>query len=303
MDKDQDSCCKMASGIAEDLIAALPCWTGVIEIAPLSGGLTNANFLVKQTSNRFVVRLANDIPEHNILRWQEVMASRAAHAAGISPEVCHFQDGVLVIQYIDGRTLNPRDVRQPDNLKRIVKLLHRCHDNIPRYWLGPILAIWPFQVIRSYSLWLAERNCRLAYEWPRLLKLNDQLEKTVGPIDLKFSHNDLLAANFIDDGEKLWLIDWEYAGLNSELFDLAGLSVNNGFSGDQEGQLLEMYYEEYPTPERKQRYLALMAASALREAAWSMVQEEIATLDEDYQAYTQNYLARLETALERLAEV
>ncbi len=301
MDKDRDSHCSMVSGVVEDLIATLPCWTGAIEIAPLAGGLTNANFLVTQASNRFVVRLASDILEHNILRWQEVMASKAAHAAGISPEVFHSQDGALVIQYIDGRTLTPQDVRQPANLKRIVELLHRCHDDVPRYWVGPILAVWPFQVVRSYGLWLSEHKCRLASEWPRLLKLNDQLEKAVGPVALKFNHNDLLAANFIDDGSKLWLIDWEYAGLNSELFDLAGLSVNNTFTNDQEDLLLEAYFEEFPTRERKQRYLALMAASALREAAWSMVQEEIATLDEDYQAYTQSYLERLETALERLA--
>ena len=83
-------------------------------------------------------------------------------------------------------------------------------------------------------------------ELPRLLAAAEQLENSVGPIELVFGHNDLLAANLIDDGARLWLVDWEYGGFNSPLFDLGGLASNNELSPEQEDWLLEAYFERRP---------------------------------------------------------
>lgn len=284
-----------------DRIANLACWTAAIEIEPLAGGLTNSNYLVTQSRDRFVVRLVEDIPEHNILRWQEVASSRTAHAVGLSPEVFHDEPGVIVLRYIAGRTLEPEDVGEPRNLERAVALLRACHRDIPKIWRGPVLAFWPFQTIRSYAVWLTDRDARFASEWSSHLRWVDRLEEAVGPVTLGFTHNDLLAANLIDDGQRLWLIDWEYAGLSSELYDLAGLAANNGLDEEQENLLLETYYGRRPTPALKRRLLAFVAASALLEAAWGRVQKEITTLDEDYDAYTLANLDRLERALERFS--
>ena len=126
------------------------------------------------------------------------------------------------------------------------------------------------------------------------LKINANLENTVGTIDLCFGHNDLLSGNFIDDGSRLWLIDWDYAGFNSPLFDLAHLASNNEFPEILEQELLEMYFEQMISEDLWKRYFAMKCASLLREAMWSMVSEVHSTLNFDYVKYTTDKLERFE---------
>ena len=123
-----------------------------------------------------------------------------------------------------------------------------------------------------------------------------KLELAVGPVSLVFGHNDLLAANFIDDGDRVWLIDWDYAGFNSPLFDLLNLASNNEFGADLEDRLLEAYFGAPPDAAVRRRYQAMGCASLLRETMWSMVSEIHSTLDFDYVAYTEENLARFERA-------
>jgi len=111
---------------------------------------------------------------------------------------------------------------------------------------------------------------------------------------MKFGHNDLLCGNFIDDGRRLWLIDWDYAGFNSPLFDLANLASNNEYSENLEKQLLEMYFEKTVFADLWKRYFAMKCASLLREAMWSMASEIHSTLDFDYVQYTTENLVRFE---------
>jgi thiamine kinase-like enzyme len=124
----------------------------------------------------------------------------------------------------------------------------------------------------------------------------ERLEKAVGPIDLVFGHNDLLAANIIDDGKRLWLVDWEYAGFNSPLFDLGGLSSNSELPNERREHLLELYFERPATDELRLRFAAMTAASLLRETMWSMISELDPKIDFDYAAYTAENLARYERA-------
>ena len=131
-------------------------------------------------------------------------------------------------------------------------------------------------------------------ELQKFLNINADLEKTVGTIDLCFGHNDLLAGNFIDDGRRLWLIDWDYAGFNSPLFDLANLASNNEFPERLEHGLLEMYFEQTISPDLWKRYFAMKCAYLLREAMWSMVSEIHSTLNFDYVKYTTDNLERFE---------
>ena len=115
-----------------------------------------------------------------------------------------------------------------------------------------------------------------------------------------FGHNDLLPANFIDDGKRLWLIDWDYAGFNSPLFDLGNLCSNNEVAPEDEDWLLEAYFERPLDADLRRRYRAMKCASLLRETLWSMVSEIHSTLDFDYAAYTSDYLARFERAFAEL---
>ena len=123
-----------------------------------------------------------------------------------------------------------------------------------------------------------------------------ELEAAVGPIEVVFGHNDLLAANFIDDGKRLWLLDWEYAGFNSPLFDLGGLASNSELSYEQAEQALALYFGRPVDDELRRRAAAMTAASLLRETMWSMVSEIHSTVDFDYAAYTAENLRRFEAA-------
>ncbi len=274
--------------------AGLACWSGRVEPVPIIGGITNANFRVDHAGRSFFVRIGDDIPVHGVMRFNEAAASRAAHAAGVSPEVVHREPGALVLRFVEGRTLAPQDLRKPDTLERAIDLVRRGHRELPRHLRGPTLAFWVFHVVRDYAHTLREGDHARVGDLARLLTASETLERAVGPIDLVFGHNDLLAANWLDDGHRLWLIDWDYAGWGSPLFDLGGLASNNELSPEQETGMLATYFEREPDEALQRAYKAMKCASLLRESMWSMVSELHSTLDFDYAAYTVDYLARFE---------
>ena len=269
----------------ETLIRALPLWRGPIEIAPLLGGITNKNYIVKDDDRCVVVRLGGDIPVHGVMRFNELAASRAAGAAGISPKVLFAAPMAMALEYISGRTYEPEDMRA--NRRRCVDLVKRVHREVALHLRGPTLAFNVFHIIRDYAHTLVEDKSRMSAKLPRLLAASEILEKATGAIDLVFGHNDLLAANFIDDGRRLWLVDWDYAGWNTPLFDLGGLSSNNGFDAADDDAMLEEYFEAAATDALRRRFKAMLCASLLREALWSLVSESRSTIDFDYVAYSE----------------
>lgn len=282
----------------EDRIRNLPFWRGAREILPLGGGITNRNFVVRDANRRAVVRIGDDIPVHQIMRFNELAASRAAHAAGVSPEVLHHEPGVLVIDYIEGRTLAAEDLQRRPMLEQALALVARAHREIPRHLRGPALVFWVFHVLRDYAATLTAGQSPHLPRLPGLMAQAERLEAAVGPIEMVFGHNDLLPANFLHDGTRLWLIDWDYAGFNSPLFDLGGLAANNGLTAQDEDWLLQAYYGQRPDAGLWRRYRAMKAAAALRETLWSMVSELHSELDFDFAAYTR---ANLETFAAALA--
>lgn len=283
---------------AQSRIHALPIWHGDITIAPLGGGRTNLNYTVADTRARYVVRFGEDLPEHQLLRFNELAASRAAHAAGLSPAVIHVEDGLTVIDYIDSKTLDEPDVGTPEMLARIIPVLKRCHHDIPKHFRGPALIFWVFHVIRDYAATLRDNNSAYVSDLPQYLQICEQLEAASGPFDIVFGHNDLMAANFLDDGKRLWLIDWDYAGFNSPLFDLGGLASNNSLTDAQEQNMLDLYFDGPVSNELLHRYHAMKCASLLRECLWSMVSEHSSSLDIDYKAYTAENLRRFARAFD-----
>ncbi len=274
--------------------AALPFWSQPVDPQPLHGGITNTNFVVQQGGEKFVVRIGSDIPVHGVMRFNELAASRAAHACGISPEVVYAESGAMVIRFLEGKTFSEEDIRNNETLQRILPVLQRCHHELPRALEGPVLAFWPFWVMRSYTSQLRKDNSRVVPTLPHLMECNDKLEATVGTIEVVFGHNDLLGGNFIDNGERIWMIDWDYAGLTSPLFDLSNLASNNELSEEQERWLLENYFEKDVTDHLWLRYSAMKCASLLRETMWSMVSEIHSSIDFDYVAYTNKNLERFE---------
>ena len=275
-------------------VESLNCWVHTIHCEPLEGGITNRNYLVEHGDDRFFVRLGTDIPEHGVYRFNELAASRAAHKCGISPEVVHAETGAMVLRFINGKTLEPENLRDISTLKKVVRLLKTCHQQMPLYLPGSSLIFWVFQVIRGYVNTLKENKSRMIQKLSRFLEINHELEKTVGKIDLFYGHNDLLSGNFIEDNNRLWLVDWDYAGFNSPLFDLANLASNNEFAECLERELLKMYFENEISDNLWKHYFAMKCASLLRESMWSMVSEIYSTLDFDYVEYTSQNLERFE---------
>ena len=286
----------MTETTAIERAASLPCFSDPADITPLGGGITNVNLRVTDGGADYVVRLGEDIPEHGVLRWNEVALSRAAEALGVAPKVVHHEPGVLVLEFLDARTYREEDVRDPANLPRIVDLVARTHRGLGKHLTTPVLAFWPFQVNQTYMTRLIAENSPHAAMLPGLMKDQEKLAIATGPVELVIGHNDLLAANILDDGKKLWLIDWEYGGYNTPLFDLAGLAGNNGLSEAQERAMLEQYFEENAEI-RWRPYQAMKCASLMRETLWSMTSELHSEIEFDYAAYTAENMDRLRAAL------
>lgn len=280
-------------------VAELSVWFGRVDPEPLLGGITNKNFVVRDRGRKYVVRTGGDILVHGVVRTNELAATRAAHAAGISPAVLHAEPGIMVIDFVDGRTFTPEDVRDPANFDRLVDLIRRCHRDVALHLRGPAPMFWPFHVVRDYAHTLAEGGSSHLDVLPDLLARAARLETAVGPIDVVFGHNDLLAANILDDGKKLWLLDWEYAGFNSPLFDLGGLASNSEMPHDMAEALVAAYFGRPVDDALRRKAAAMTAASLLRETLWAMVSEIHSTVDFDYAAYTAENLARFEGAYTR----
>ncbi|MET3614881.1 thiamine kinase-like enzyme [Rhizobium aquaticum] len=287
----------MQEGV-EDRIAALSCWAGPIEIEPLKGGISNESYLVSDVAGRHVVRFGKDYPFHHVLRDREVMTARAAHAAGFGPKVEHSAPGVMVSAFLLARTFAADDVRA--NAARVAALLRRFHETMSAHIVGPGFMFWPFHVVRDYARTLEAGRSRMTGELPRYLELCRTLEAIQTPLPIVFGHNDLLPANILDDGERLWLIDFEYAGFSTAMFDLAGATSNAGFPAEEADEFLAAYFGGTLPVEIRRSHSAMQCASLLREAMWSMVSEiHLSAPGADYESYTNDNLARLEAALQR----
>jgi thiamine kinase-like enzyme len=273
-------------------IEALPCWRGLRSIAPLSGGLTNQNFVVEDSTGKYAVRMSEgDIPVHGVFRGNELAATRAAVAVGLAPEIVHAEPGLMVVRFIEGETLTSEKVREPRNLERIAAILQRCHREVGRHLVDASPCFWVFHILRGYHRKLTEADARPP-AIPSLPRQIDALEDMVGPVRIEYAHNDLLCGNWIDDGTRLWLIDWEYSGFGSGLFDLGNLITNNALTPDDTARLLRAYYGEAPSPAIRRAVMAMTAAAALRETLWGRVQAVGPSLDIDYTGYAEEHEPR-----------
>ena len=282
----------------ENKIKSLPIWKNLENIEPLEGGITNLNFLISDSGSKSVVRLGSDIPEHLVYRSNEIIVSEAAYQIGVSPKLIYNEPGVLVLEFIESKTLEPKTVRE--NLNKIVPIIRKIHDEIPNKLSGQPQIFWVFYVIKYYSNYLLNNNSSHISLIPSLLKKAEKLEKLSSPREIVFGHNDLLAANFLDDGSKIWVVDWEYGGFNDPLFDIGGLSSNNDLNENQENEVLEMYFKEKPSKDLIIKYNAMKTASLLRETMWSMVSEITSKIEFNYAEYTSDNLKKFEESFDKL---
>jgi thiamine kinase-like enzyme len=285
------------SRAVEDRIRALPCWTGRIEIAPLKGGISNESYLVSDGAGRHVVRFGRDYPFHHVFRERELMTARAAHAAGFGPEVRYAEPGLMVSAFVGAKTFGAEDVAA--ERRRVAELLRRFHTEMPAEISGAAFLFWPFHVVRDYARTLKAGGSRMKPHLPGYLVLAEELEAAQVPLPIVFGHNDLLPTNILDDGDRLWLIDFEYAGFSTAMFDLAGATSNAGLSPEEVEDFLDAYFGGAPDPTIRRSHAAMQCASLLREAMWSMVSElHLTAPGADYVGYTADNLDRLDRALD-----
>lgn len=279
----------------------LSCWRAPEYAVPLEGGITNHNIRVGDGGRHFVVRLGDDIPEHQVLRWNELAISRAAHGAGVAPGVVYNEPGVLVLDYVEAGPLAEADLHDADTLLQTVDMVARLHRDGPNHLRGPVLSFWVFHILRDYAGTLSDRGSGHVGQLQGLLDQAVTLERAVGPVTLVLGHNDLLPANILQGGGRLWLIDFEYGGFNSPLFDLGGLASNAGLEPEAEAAMLRAYFGAAQKPGLLRSYEAMKCASLLRETMWSMVSELTSTLAFDYADYTAMNLERYRAAFDAFA--
>jgi thiamine kinase-like enzyme len=281
-------------------LQALDVWPGPTTMEPLPGGITNHNFLVRSGARAFVARVCVERPMLGIDRRNEVVCQRAAHALGVAPAVVHQESGVLVSEHIEGKTLTAEDVRDPAFVPRLAGLLRALHDGWDRL-TGEVLYFSAFQTVRTYARTARELNARLPDDADGLLEDARRLARRVAPFVPVLCHNDLLAANILDDGRRVWLVDWEYAGVGHPLFDLANASANGRFPDALEAELLAAYRGSRAADPRDLAELRVFKAmSLLREALWSVIQTVASDIAFDYERYADDNFRAYREARGRL---
>jgi thiamine kinase-like enzyme len=276
--------------LQETLAARL--WPGrAARIEPLGGGITNHNFKVSLDGEAYVLRIGGkDTELLGIDRGAEHAAALAAATVGAGPEVVAFleDEGALVTRFVEGRPVPAEEMRSPEAIGRVVAALKPFHD-------GPAIPARfdSFQVVRTYAAAATERGVRVPAAYERAAEVATRIASLRGPQAPRPCHNDLLNANFILEDARLWIVDWEYAGMGDVFFDLANFSVNHELGPDEDDELLRAYFGA-----RSAAAAAALAAmrfmSDFREAMWGVVQQGISELDFDFAAYAQRHFERLE---------
>jgi thiamine kinase-like enzyme len=275
----------------------LGAWRGPIEVEPLPGGITNRNYRVRDGESLYAARLCVERPLLGIDRRNEVACQKAAHSIGIAPELVYHEDGVLISRYVPGRTLAAEDVRDPAFLPRLAAVLRRLHGSWDRL-TGPFLYFCTFQTVRAYATTAHRLGARLPGDVEECLEDARRLSRQLAPFVPVLCHNDLLASNIIADDGRVWLVDWEYAGMGHPLFDLACASANCAFSDSQEAALLAGYRGSVDASDlRELRILKTLAH--LREALWSVIQTIASDIDFDYFRYADDNFAAYRRARRR----
>ena len=251
------------------------------------GGLTNVNHLVDHEGGRYVVRIPGAGTTEYIDRVAEEVAARSAADAGVNADVVFFDpgDGLMVTRYVDGSTtMTPRRFDDLSAVARAGQAFRRLHTTAAPFATDFRL----FGMIDEYKGLLAAKRATLPDGYEELQADADvtrrSLERAARP--QVPSHCDPLCENFLDTGERMYLIDYEYAGNNDPMWDLGDLSVEGGFGPEQDAALLRAYFAGDPPAHEVGRMVAYKAMCDLLWTLWGVIQHVNGNTADDFWAYS-----------------
>lgn len=259
-------------------------------IEELGGGITNRNYKVTVGDEIYVLRMGGAKTSLlGIDRTVEHAAGMRAFEVGIGPEVVAFvpADGWLVARFIEGVPIPVESMRGASVLARVAPALRSFHDADP---IPGRFDAWG--VVDAYRAMAEAHGAAVPPEFASLRALAERIRAARGPQQPVPCHNDLLNANFLDDGA-IRIVDWEYAGMGDRFFDLANFSVNHDFAVEDDRALLSAYFGSARSEDLASvRLMRFM--SDFREAMWGVLQSGISDLDFDFRGYAAKHFARLE---------
>jgi thiamine kinase-like enzyme len=267
-----------------------------LTLITLTGGITNRNYRIDIAGQRerYVIRLGgNDTHLLGISREVEHAATVAAAGVGVGAEVLAFlrPEGYLVTKFIEGTPMAELDVHAPHVLERIADSVRRFHD-------GPAIPglFVPLRIVEAYRALARDNGVPIPPEFELAQAIGRRVELALltNPLELRPCHNDFLPGNLIDDGQRMRIVDWEYAGMGDPFFDLGNFSINNDLTPDEDAAFLAAYdLEAHPRADRLARLALFRVISDFREAMWAVLQEGISTLEVDFRAYAADHFDRL----------
>ena len=213
---------------------------------------------------------------------------------GVAPRVvAQLEDPpCLVTEFVECKAMEAEDLREPATLREVIGSIRKVHDS------GAALptSFDSFRVVEEYRATAAERGGDIPDAFDQAHERSREIEAALSghehePVPC---HNDLLAGNFLRGADRIWIVDWEYAGMGDRYFDLANFAINNELTEDQHPELLADYFGEEATPRRLATLRLMMFMSDYREAMWGVVQTVASDLDFDFKDYATTHFARMQ---------
>jgi thiamine kinase-like enzyme len=277
----------------EELVARVPEWRGIaLDVRPLTGGITNNNFVVRAGDREYVVRIPGERTELlGIDRRNEAEAAERAARLGLGPPLLGRLPaiGTPITAMVDGHHLDASELTA--RLADVVALVRRFHRS------GPLRGGFPVhRVVERHARDAQSRGVALPAAWPWLHEQSLRIEASFEafPLPPVPCHNDLLPGNVLFDADRVWLLDFEYAGMNERFFDLGNLSVNCGLDDAGDEVMIRSYVGSVDRTAWA-RVQLMKVMSELREGMWAVVQQAISTLDTDFVAYADERLQSCES--------
>lgn len=268
--------------IIGDVVASIPEWNNKpIVVTPLSGGLTNSNFRVDVDGVPYFVRVPGASTELlAINRENEYYNAKAAFEAGVAPKVLHYlpERCVMVQEFLNGTTMSKDSLNEPGMPTRMAQAIKKLHAG-PRF----LTDFNMFRLTEYYLQICDEHNITIPAGYQERMPTVATVEQamSVKPLATVPCNNDLLAENYLDDGKKLWLIDYEYSGNNDPTFELGNTCQEMQFSNSQIAEVCAAYFG-YAAPDKIARMKLNMIMSDVGWGLWAAIQAKISTIEFDF---------------------